>query len=235
MKLLFDLHTHTISSGHAYSTLSENIAQAKKVGLLAYGVSEHSQSMPGSVDNLHFSNYKVVPSEFDGMKFFAGVEANIMDYNGNIDCTEFTQSKVEYIIASLHPPCIKYGTIEQNTSALIGAMQNPRIKIIGHPDDSRYPFDLDKVVKEAIKTKTILEINNSSLAPKASREGGLENIKNLLKKCKEYKAKVIVNTDSHFHLDVGNFDLAIKVLKEMNFPQELVVNATIEGLKDVIN
>ena len=25
MKLLFDLHTHTVASGHAFSTLKENI------------------------------------------------------------------------------------------------------------------------------------------------------------------------------------------------------------------
>ena len=28
MKLLFDLHTHTVASGHAFSTLKENIEEA---------------------------------------------------------------------------------------------------------------------------------------------------------------------------------------------------------------
>ena len=36
---LLDLHTHTISSGHAYTTLLENIAAAKRKGLKILGVS----------------------------------------------------------------------------------------------------------------------------------------------------------------------------------------------------
>ena len=39
MQPLFDLHTHTIASGHAYSTLKENIEEAAKIGLKALGIS----------------------------------------------------------------------------------------------------------------------------------------------------------------------------------------------------
>ena len=37
MDLLFDLHTHTIASEHAYSTIRENIETAYERGLKAYG------------------------------------------------------------------------------------------------------------------------------------------------------------------------------------------------------
>ena len=53
----------------------------------------------------------------------------------------------DVVIASLHIPCIKPGSIEQNTNALIKAMDNPYVNIIGHPDDSRYPVDYEKLVK----------------------------------------------------------------------------------------
>lgn len=69
-----------------------------------------------------------------------------MDFDGNIDVSEPVLSKVDYIIASLHSPCIKPGNVAQNTSALIGAMRNPFVKIIGHPDDDRYPFVLNKSI-----------------------------------------------------------------------------------------
>ena len=48
MDFLFDLHTHTIASGHAYSTLKENMEEAAAKGLLAYGFSDHSEAVPGS-------------------------------------------------------------------------------------------------------------------------------------------------------------------------------------------
>lgn len=41
MKLLFDLHTHTVASGHAFSTLKENIEEAAAKGLKAMGTSDH--------------------------------------------------------------------------------------------------------------------------------------------------------------------------------------------------
>ena len=40
MKLLFDLHTHTVASGHAFSTLKENIEEAAAKGLKAMGMSD---------------------------------------------------------------------------------------------------------------------------------------------------------------------------------------------------
>ncbi len=48
MELLFDLHTHTVSSGHAFSTLKENIEEARKKGLLALGTSDHASAMEGA-------------------------------------------------------------------------------------------------------------------------------------------------------------------------------------------
>ncbi|WP_317855892.1 phosphatase [Chakrabartyella piscis] len=234
MKLLFDLHTHTTESGHAYCTLMENINCGKQQGLLAYGVSEHAPAMPGTVSEMYFINFKVIPKEIDGIRILCGVEANIIDYDGNIDCSELICSKVDYMIASMHSHCIPYGTVEENTRALIGAMENPIIKIIGHPDDSRYPIDYDQVVQAAVRTDTILELNNSSLHPLSARKNGLENIKLLISKCVEYGAKMIVNSDAHFCFDVGTFDAMEALLEEMNVPEGLIINTDISGLDYVL-
>ena len=40
MKALIDLHTHTLVSGHAYSTIKENVKAAKLAGLKYIGLSE---------------------------------------------------------------------------------------------------------------------------------------------------------------------------------------------------
>ena len=42
MKDILDLHTHTIFSGHAYSTLTENVKAAAERGLVLYGSADHS-------------------------------------------------------------------------------------------------------------------------------------------------------------------------------------------------
>ena len=52
-----------------------------------------------------------------------GCEANIMDYDGSIDLKEYGLKGCDVVIASLHIPCIKPGSTEQNTNALIKAME----------------------------------------------------------------------------------------------------------------
>ncbi|WP_409967138.1 phosphatase [Bengtsoniella intestinalis] len=235
MKLLFDLHTHTIMSGHAYSTLQENVAAAKEAGLLAYGFSEHAQAMPGSVNNIYFHNFKVLPKEVNGVALFGGVELNIMDYAGNTDADERTMANVHYAIASLHPPCIPPANMAESTAAIVGAMQNPLIKIIGHPDDGRYPLDYDTVVRAAVDTGTVLEVNNSSVGGNALRQGAHENYKVMLEKCVQYGCKVIVGSDAHYASFVGGFDGARATLEKAGFPEELVINTTIDGLDLVLN
>lgn len=41
MNFLSDLHTHSIVSGHGYSTLLENINYCKENGIKILGTSEH--------------------------------------------------------------------------------------------------------------------------------------------------------------------------------------------------
>ena len=43
---LIDLHTHTNCSTHAYSTLEENIAAAKKRGIVAIAITNHGPAIP---------------------------------------------------------------------------------------------------------------------------------------------------------------------------------------------
>ena len=62
MRPLMDLHTHTLASGHAYSTLKENLEEAKKMGLKILGTSEHARMMPGTAPLIYFQNFKVIPT-----------------------------------------------------------------------------------------------------------------------------------------------------------------------------
>ena len=46
MKTLLDVHTHTIASGHAYSSLQEMTLAAKEKGLEILGITEHGPNRP---------------------------------------------------------------------------------------------------------------------------------------------------------------------------------------------
>ena len=228
MKDVLDVHIHTTASTHAYSTFREVIDAAKKKNLELVGIADHAPSVPGSIDKFYFVNFKVIPRNAYGIRIAMGAELNIIDYSGSTDLPAQVLKKLDYAVASLHRECIESGSLAENTAALIGAMKNPHVTIIGHPDNPQFPADLEAVARAAKDNGVLLEVNNSSYLPKGHRIGSAENAKIMLAACKKYGTKIIMGSDAHIELDVGNHELSKKVLAENNFPEELVVNSSVE-------
>lgn len=235
MKYELDVHTHTLASGHAYSTITEMIAAAKKKGLRLLGISEHATAMPGTCHIYYFHNMRVVGRQYGDLELLLGSEVNIVGYNGELDFDEETLCSLDYAIASLHIPCIHPGTIEQNTNAIIGAMKNPHINIIGHPDDSRYPIDYEKLVLAAKENHVLIEINNSSLNPKGFRVNSRENDITILNLCKKHEVAICLGSDAHIDSDVGNTCYIEPLLKETAFPENLIINYSVEKFKEFLS
>ena len=235
MKSIMDLHTHTIESGHGYSTLKENIEAAQKTGLLFLGFSEHGPAMPGGPHEFFFSNFKCIPRQHGDLRLFCGIEANVMDYEGRLDLPEQLLQKMDYVIASMHVPCVTPGSKAENTRASINAMRNPYVKILGHPDDARYPLDYDELVRAAREEQVVLEVNNSSPHPLSPRPGARENIKILLNTCMKYQVPIVMGTDSHVCYTIGQFDAALELIEEVGFPEELILNDKPESIQRMIN
>ena len=85
MNLCIDTHSHTIASGHAYSTIREMAKAAAEKELSALAITEHAPAMPETCGNFYFSNLKVIPRTMYGVNLLFGVELNILDEEGNID------------------------------------------------------------------------------------------------------------------------------------------------------
>ena len=235
MKLLTDTHTHTIVSGHAYSTFNENVKSASEAGIKLLAVTDHTSAMPGAAHDFYFMNLGILPKNINGVEILTGAEVNIMDYDGNVDASEKLMEAVDLVVASLHPPCINFANKDIITNTILKVMDNRLIQIIGHPGDGRYPLDYEKVVKKAKETGTLLEVNNSSLKARSFRPNMRENLKVMLKWCVKYDNPIVVATDAHYCAEVGQFDEAIEFLEENNFPERLIVNTDPELLKSIIS
>ena len=70
MKVELDVHTHTVASGHAFSSLQEMAQAAAGKGLKLLGITEHAPSIPGTCNPIYFRNLYVVPRHMYGIYYW---------------------------------------------------------------------------------------------------------------------------------------------------------------------
>jgi len=220
-----DTHTHTNASAHAYSTLLENVAVAKQKGLEGIVMTNHA---PGIVDAPHVWHFHCmynIPREIDGIKVLGGVEANVLDENGTLDMTAIDLQSCDVVIASIHRPCYTPGSVEQHTKTWLNVIKNPYVDILGHSGEERFKYDVETVIAAAKAAGVCIEINAHSFT---ARHGTEANCRKIAETCKKLGANIVVASDAHICFDVGNFDTAIEMLTEIDFPEELIMNTSAE-------
>ena len=144
MKIELDVHTHTIASGHAFSTLQEMAQAAADKGLKVLGITEHSPGVPGICHPIYFRNLHVVPRRMYGVELLLGAEINILDGKGNLDLDEDYMKMLDIRIAGIHSLCYEYGTIEENTHGMVQVISNPLFILSVTPETVRRRYILNR-------------------------------------------------------------------------------------------
>ena len=234
LKIIADLHTHTISSGHAYGTIRENAQAASEAGLRILGTSEHGPGIPGTCDPIYFVNLRCVPDVLYGVRILRGSEINVLE-GGKLSLPDRHIEYLDYAIAGIHPHCYKVTDAATNTKDVIGCMQaNKKVRFISHPDDDRIPMDYDMLVRGARDNGVALEVNNSSLVEPVFRVNSRENYRTMLELCEKYRVPVIVNSDAHDPSVVGRVNLALDMIKEYGFDEGLILNLDEQKLMEFL-
>lgn len=233
-QVLLDVHTHTVASGHAYSTIQEMAKAAAEKGLQVLGITEHGPHIPGTCQPIYFLNLHVVPRELYGVKLLLGAELNILNTKGDIDLDPKLWTRLDIRIAGIHSICWEGGTKEENTQGVINAMRNPFIQIISHPGDGSAELDFERLMLVAKETHTLLEINNHSMAPIRKKTVATPNNLRLLQLAKRYEVPVILGSDAHFSTMIAEYDHIIPLLQESDFPDSLILNYSPEKFMSYI-
>ena len=237
MQILADYHTHTKYS-HGKGTIEENVLEAISKGIKTIGISDHGYKhlaygiklndiykMREEIDKLN--------EKYSNIEILLGMECNILDSYGNIDINDKIIENCDYIMAGYHfastPTSLKSmfnlcnnymikneKPKDYNTKAIINAMKNNDIFIITHPGDKGDVY-IEEIAKVAKNTDTRLEINSSH---------GFLNSSQLVK-IKGIGNKFIIGSDAHIPQNVGNFDLAMKIVKEASVDLSLIENIKI--------
>jgi len=234
MQIKLDAHTHTLASGHAYSTILENAQFAAERGLSLLAITEHAPCMSDAPPLSYFYEYANLDKVLYGVEMLYGAELDITDYNGSLSMKQHVLDRMDIGIVSFHEVICPGGSRAENTRAFLGTMQKPGVSIIGHPDDGRIPVDYEALVLEAKRVGVLLEVNNSSLDPSHYRENTRENYHTLLPLCAKHGVMVVLGSDAHVAPDVGVFDRALALLDELSFPAELVINTDPVRFKEIL-
>ncbi len=227
MQIVADLHTHTIASSHAYSTVYEMARGAKAKGLLAIAITDHGSDMKDAPHPWHFSNMDVIPRKIEGVTVIRGIEFNIMP-GGELDSIIPRHLRhMEFTLASFHESCFKPSTKAAHTEAWERVVQDGRVKALGHPGNPHFEFDIEYIIRKCAENGKLVEINSNS---SSVRKGSRENCMEIARLCKRYEVPVVVNSDAHIEYAVGNVQEALDMLEEVDFPEELVINSSRERL-----
>lgn len=227
-----DLHVHTLASAHAYSTVYENInvAVIKQLELIA--ITDHGPQLNDSPHFWHFMNMQCIPEKVHGVRILKGIEANILDLAGNIDCTNEMSLKLDFVMAGFHPPLFMPADIEQNTIAMINVIKNPLVNIISHPDNPLYPVYFEDIAKAAYENDVALEVNSGSLS---ARPGSEKICPDMIKAVKKYGGHLSLGSDAHFCWNIGELGYCETLLDECNFNRNQVLNTSVSNVLNFIN
>ncbi len=198
---------------------------ASDKGVCFLGITEHAPGIPGTCDPLYFRNLHVIPRTMYGVGLLLGAELNILDTKGNLDLSEeYCRRFLDIRIAGIHSLCWTGGTIEENTAGMVAAIRNPVTHIISHPGDGTADLLFEPIVLAAKETQTLLELNSSSLNPRRGKVKARDNNLEILRLCKRHEVPIILGSDAHISCHIADYQYALPLLAETDFPDGLVMN-----------
>ena len=233
MQLIADLHTHTNCTAHAFDTAEVMAAAAAELGYKALALTDHASAMPDSPHIWHFANWSAMPRTLHGVAMLYGAEVNVMDTKGGLDLPQEILRRQDWVVASIHSPCIPGLLTRREADRLwLAVAENPFVDCIGHSEQEHYRYDYDLVTRAFARNDKVVELNGNSFQV---RTDGIPNMRALLKACLDNGCRVALDTDAHSVRQLKeNMTALFALIDEIGFPSELIVNASKENLVETL-
>lgn len=247
-RILGDMHTHTLYSRHAYSTIAENVTAASERGLEIYGAADHFSAMlfpEVDVRNYQFFPNQVIwPRVWKGVTVLRACEVDILSLEGRLfgqdvpfDTTivghplkhpstlyEHVTGSLDYVVASVHNRDFADGaSLVETTRMYTDVLEQKKVFILGHTGRSGVPYDLDEVLTCAKEFHKLIEINEHSFDGDASGKHRAA-CKKIAERCAELGVGISVDSDAHIAVDIGLYPRTTAMLEEIHFPEELIMD-----------
>jgi DNA polymerase (family 10) len=192
-----DLQMHTTASDGKKS-VEEMAAAARELGYKYILITDHSKAITianGLDETRARENIEKVRSarkKVPGIEIWAGAEVDILG-DGTLDYPDELLAEFDIVLASVHSRMTQ--PFAEMTSRLLKALENPYVRILGHPT-GRYimrrdpmNFDVEAVFKSAKKHGVVMEVNASpERLDLSDRHARLAHDQGM---------KIVISTDAH--------------------------------------
>ncbi|KKU16781.1 MAG: polymerase X family protein, partial [Candidatus Giovannonibacteria bacterium GW2011_GWB1_45_9b] len=183
-------------------TIEEMAREAEKIGHEYIAITDHTRSlaMTGGADEKKLERQMAeidkinakLKNQKSKLTVLKGAEVNIMK-DGSLDIDNKTLEKLDVVGAAVHS--LFNLSREEQTARIVKTMENPNVDILFHPTgrviNKRKPYDIDmeKLIKTAKRTGTILEIDGHPWRLDLKDEH--------IRMAREAGVKMVIDTDAH--------------------------------------
>lgn len=209
-----DVHMHTHATDGKCS-IREMADAALARGLQYIAITDHSKNlaMTNGLDEKraseHIARIREADRAMEGrIRIFAGIEVDILG-DGALDLDDEVLAQMDVVIASVHSRFDQ--SREEMTSRILRAIENPHVRILGHPTGRQilrrepYAVDLGVVLRRAAQLGVAVEHN---AAP-----ARLDLCDRDLRLAREVGCKIAINTDAHDTRDLDDMNYGIRQLR----------------------
>src|ERR1700731_1408174 len=161
-----DLHMHTDATD-GRDTIRQMAEAAHARGLKYIAITDHSKNlaMTNGMDDAralaHINNIRKVDAEMNGsIRVLPGIAVDILA-DGTLDLDDATLAPMDIVVASVHSHFNQ--SIEEMTTRVLRALENPHVRILGHPTGRKilnreaYAIDIDLILKRAAELGVAVE------------------------------------------------------------------------------
>ena len=220
-----DLHMHTDATD-GRDTIRQMAEAAIARGLEYFAITDHSKNlaMTNGLDDkralAHVKAIRKVDAEMKGkIRVLPGIEVDILA-DGALDLDDSTLAQMDIVVASVHSHFNQ--TAEEMTARVLRALENPHVRILGHPTGRKvlgreaYAIYIDTVLKRAAELGVAVEHNASPA------RADLNDLN--LRLAKQHGCKIIVDTDAHATEELDQMRYGITQLRRAWLTPTDIVN-----------
>ena len=153
------------------------------------------------------------------IRVLPGIEVDILA-DGSLDLDDSTLAQMDVVVASVHSHFAQ--PIEEMTARVLRALENPYLRILGHPTGRKllrrepYAIDIDAVLKRAGELGIAVEHNAS---PARADLNDLH-----LRLAKRHGCKIVINTDAHATEELDQVQYGVTQLRRAWLSASDVIN-----------